>query len=748
MKKIVLWGGAALALAGILFIIVASMNAYREMMKIQTGTLWHLPTRVYSSAFELAPGVHVARAGLTQRLERLRYREVKKVNLPGQFSSSAGGMVIFLHPFPYPEGARDACRVKLVVREGLIEKVLNPATGRDLSRAFLEPECIATIYDAGFEDREIISLKECPQHLIDALLCVEDRRFYSHPGVDLRAMLRAMMADAFQARVMEGGSTITQQLVKNLFLTHERTISRKVKEAWLSWIMEAAFTKDEILAMYMNEIYLGRSGSAGIHGFGRASRLFFDKDVSRLALHEAALLVGIVRSPNRYSPYTHPKTAMDRRNTVLAVMQEQAKISPEQYRSAAMKPLGVIPFTPGIRQAPYFVDHVMAGIRELYPEDDLLTKGGLHIFTSLDMQVQGVMEEALRAGCAALPKKIQAASVAIRPTTGEILAMVGGRDYRASQYNRAVSMKRNIGSLIKPVIYYTALKNGYTLASMLDDSPLTVTLEDGRTWSPANFDRISHGNVLLADALASSYNQATVRLGISLGLDTVLPESRAALRPSTVPANPSVLLGAVECSPLSVATMYATFAAGGMKAEPWCLKAITGEHDAVIMQARQNPPERLFDAGAVYLVSAALQETIRRGTAQAAREYGVPDGVCGKTGTTDEQRDSWFAAYSKDLAIVTWLGTDDYRATGFTGATGALPIAARAMARLAVPAQQAAPEGVTFCAVDPANGKKASHWTESPVTLPFLGGTEPRETSDEGMPGVWKTLRSFFRFGE
>jgi penicillin-binding protein 1B len=655
-------------------------------------------------------------------------------------------MTIYLHPFAYPGGAGDAALVKLVLDGDRVKRIISGHSGQVVPSVRLEPETIATIYDAGFEDREIISLETCPVSLIDAVLGVEDQRFYEHGGIDLRAMIRAFLADVFQAKIMEGGSTITQQLVKNLFLTHERTVSRKLKEVWLSLIMEKVYTKDEILAMYLNEIYLGRSGYAGIHGFGRASRVFFDKDVSALDLHEAALLVGLIRSPNRYSPYTHPVTALERRNTVLGLMREQGRITSQRYETAVHKPLGIVPFSPSMNQAPYFIDHVLSSVRGLSPGEDVLSEGGLRIFTTLDMHVQRTAEKALSSGIAGRSGTVQAACVILRPASGEILAMVGGRDYRTSQFNRAVSLRRSIGSLIKPVVYYTALVNGYTLSSMLDDRPLTVTLPDKSRWSPANYDGTSHGEVLLIDALVNSYNQATVRLGLALGLERVAAQVRAVMPGVTVPAQPSLLLGAVECSPLDVAAMYAVFASGGTRQEPRCLDAVLNRHDAVLWEAGPEAAVRVLDAGPAYLIDSGLQEVLRRGTARSARGYGVPDGVCGKTGTTNDLRDSWFAAYTQDLAAVVWVGDDAFRATGLTGATGALPVAGRIMARLAAPAPREVPGGVTFCEVDPLDGKRATIWTASPMRLPFLAGTEPAESSEQGLPGLLKALRSLWPF--
>jgi penicillin-binding protein 1B len=747
-KKIALAVGLILGFFCILYGAVLTLNVYREMMKINTGSLWHLPTRIYSAPFDLAPGVDIRRNGLMSRLTHLGYRSASAVASPGQYHLLDGGIIIYLHPFEYPDEVRNARKIRVLLDGNLIKTVISEKTRREIATDRLEPECIATVYDAGFEDRELVKRRDCPAQLINALLCVEDKRFYEHSGIDIRSMTRALLADMFHAHVVEGGSTITQQLVKNLFLTHEKTVGRKLKEIWLASIMEMVFTKDEILTMYMNEIYLGRFGPAGIYGFGRASKLFFDKDLKDLALNEAALLVGIIRAPNIYSPYTHPKMALERRNTVLAVMKEQGKITSVQYDRAVHKPLGVVSFITPSRQAPFFVDHVLSSAGALYPEEEFLKRGGFRIFTTLDMNMQRAMEEVLESGTASLAKNIQVASVIVNPATGAIKAMVGGRDYGTSQFNRVTSIRRSIGSLVKPIIYYTALKDGYCLSSILEDSPIEVKLENKNIWAPVNFDKVSHGNILLINALAQSYNLATVRLGLAVGLERIIPEVRNVLPRTTVLKQPSLLLGAIECSPLDVAGMYSVFATGGVRADSWSLEAIVDEHGAVFWRSAHKQPQRVLDPGPIYLLNTALQETVHSGTAKSAKTYGVPDGICAKTGTTNELRDSWFAAYTPDMVLITWLGDDAFRAIGYTGASGALPLAARIIARLAVPRPWDVPDDVAVCAVDPINGKRATSWTDSPVTLPFIKGTEPKETSDEGMPGLWKALKHIFPFGD
>jgi penicillin-binding protein 1B len=746
-KRLLVFSAIGLLLVAALFIAFSSLNAYREMLKIRTGSPWRIPSRIYSRELIISPGTDISRVALMERLTTLRYRKVERVNSPGEYSASNDSILIFLHSFEYPEGILPADKIRLTLNGRQVERIVSSGSKTGLPEMRLEPECIAQIFDAGYEDREIVSLKDCPTHFLDALLCVEDRRFYDHSGIDMRSMVRALLADVYQGQVVEGGSTITQQLVKNLFLTHERTYTRKLKEIWLSLIMETAFTKDEILGMYVNEVYLGRLGYAGIHGFGRAARLFFDKDLPIIELHEAALLAGLVRSPNRYSPYTHPSLALSRRNTVLEIMWKEGKITREAYEKALRMPLMVVPLNPSLRQAPYFIDYVLSSIHDVYPEDAFLSRGGLRIFTTLDMHMQRTTEQVLAHGMDSFNRDIEVASVIVDPTDGEIMAMVGGRSYGRSQFNRATSIHRSIGSLVKPIIYYHALKKGYTLASSIEDSKLSVPLRGNAAWSPSNFDGSTHGQVMLVDALANSYNLATVRLGLSLGMDEVRSEISAVLPRAQVRQHPSILLGSLDCSPLDVALMYATFANGGFKVKTQCIRTIVDEHGATIWKAQGETFPRILDQNATYLLDTALIETLKRGTGRAAQSYGVPGGVCGKTGTTNDLRDSWFAAYTQDLALVVWLGNDSFKPIGFTGAAGALPLASQILAQLADPMPRKVPDDITFCSIDPVNGKRATNWTTAPVEMPFLKGTEPQEISEEGMPKIWKILKSIFPFG-
>jgi len=732
--------GICLLLGVVLVGMVAALDAYREIKKIGVGSIWHVPSRIYSRECPLVEGMDIDRMGLKGRLDRLRYRAVLNVVSPGEYAWDSQGLTIFLHPFEYVGRETPARLVRLVITESTIEEIISIDSGQYIDSVVLEPECITEIFDERFEDRTIITLEDCPPYLADALIVTEDKRFYRHWGIDVRSLVRAALANLHKGGIVEGGSTITQQLIKNLFLTHKRTYARKFKEMWMALIMEAVYSKQEILGMYINEIYMGRRGYTGIYGFGRAARLFFDKDIADIDLTEAALLAGIIRAPNRYSPYTYPARALARRNTVLELMAEEGKIGRDQFAQAKGTPLKFIPIEPKLKHAPYFIDHVLSQIQDQYPLSGL-ERGGYRIFTTLDMHMQetaqGLLQHSLKGR-----DDIDGAVIINDPATGNILAMVGGKKYASSQFNRSILIKRHIGSLIKPFVYYTALRRGYTLSSFIDDSSITIELEDSTQWQPENFGGKSHGRVMLKDALAHSYNQATVRMGLEIGIDAVAAEIRGVLPGLAVRENPSLLLGALNCSPLEVATFYSAFANGGYKTMPGCIDAILNDNGTVVWQRIHHPGQKVFDPAVIYLLDTALMEVVTSGTARSSKMYGMPAGVCGKTGTTNDMRDSWFVGFTKDIVVTVWLGNDEFEPIGLTGAKGALPIASMILSRLACQETWTAPPDMVFCSIDPVNGKLAGRWCKNPIKLPFIPGTQPVEVSDVGVPKVLKFFKS------
>jgi penicillin-binding protein 1B len=751
VKRILRKGIWIVGILGILFIIsylfVTGLSTYREMKRLRIDSIWRLPSKIYSRELVLTTGMDIERIGLLDRLGRLRYREAPEAGAAGEFSRDSRGMTIFIHPFTLMGKHYDAVPVRLSLDGRQIARIVRIDRNESLQSVTLEPECIMEIFDSLYEDRTIVALEECPKHLLDAIITTEDRRFYDHWGVDFRSLLRAGITNIIHGGIEEGGSTITQQLVKNLFLTNERTMSRKIREMWMSLIMEFTYTKEEILHMYINEVYMGSYWHSGICGLGKASRMFFDKGVSEIGLPEAALLAGMIKAPNAYSPYTAPAKALARRNTVLKLMADEGIIAADLFEQARKEPLSVIPLAPKKRHAPYFVDHVLTLIRDRYPQT-FLEKGGYQIHTTLDMHMQTTAESLLEHGLANKDEKIEGAVVIMEPGSGDILAMVGGKKYAKSQFNRAVKIQRHIGSLVKPVIYYTALRRGYTLSSFVDDMPVTVRLEDGSDWSPGNFDKTSHGRILLKDALVNSYNLATVRIGMELGLENIVAEIGRIAPTSLNEANPSVLLGALSYSPLEVSIIYSAFANGGNQVTARAVRGICNENGTLVEEMPQRQPEKILDPAAVYLVDTVLQEVLTSGTARDSRLYGMPEGVCGKTGTSDDLRDSWFVGFTPGVIVTTWLGSDEYLPIGHTGSSGAMPIASMILSRLSPAVTWPVPRDIVICSVDPSNGKLASFWSGKGVYIPYIRGTEPREISEDDTPWVWSVLKSIWKKNE
>jgi len=742
-----IWLAAGLVLAIVLACTaLATLWAYKDIRKLGSGPLWHVPSRFYTSPTRIADGTDIERIGLSSRLKRLRYLPAKRVRVPGEYRSSGETIILYLHGFEYPDQTVKPQLVKLTLEGPMVKDILALEPERRLDHIDLEPESFSEVFDQGREDRTLVTLRQCPKELIDAIIATEDRRFFRNWGIDLRSIFRAGVVNIRSGRIVEGGSTITQQLIKNLFLTSERTYARKIRETWMSLVMDVLFSKSEILEMYINEIYLGQWGNAGVYGFGRAARVYFEKDLSELTLPEAALLAGIIRAPNIYSPYKHPQAALERRNIVLKLMYDEGYITEKAYRKARKASLGMAPYVPRTRHAPYFVDYILASIEDQYPVG-VLSRGGYRIFTTLDMQAQLAAKNILAREIRNLDSggvPLEGAVVIMNPQNGAIMAMVGGKDYADSQFNRAVQMRRQIGSLVKPYVYYTALQNGYVLSSFVDDDPLTLTGQDGKIWTPANYDNLSHGKVMLADALINSYNIATVRLGLDVGIPRIAGTLRSVSPQMKLKEHPSLLLGAVESSPLNVARLFAPFANRGYRVAPFALTAITKDA-SVRLRGESQAPATVMSADAVYLVDACLEDVMRFGTGKSAGEYGMPDGVCGKTGTTNDMRDSWFVGFTPEMVVAAWVGNDGNKPVNLSGATGAMPIVSRIMASLKPSLKITPPGSIVFCDIDPVNAKLANFMTDK-RSLPYIKGSEPKDVSIR-IPHIWPGAREDLKEG-
>jgi penicillin-binding protein 1B len=695
-----------------------------------------LPARVYARPLELHVGLRVPQAAVEQELRSLGYRESAGVNEPGWFVRGRGEIEIALRPFVFWDGPQPAQLLRVGFDGGRVV-ALQDAENRSVSLARLEPQLIGGIYPGNNQDRVRVKLEDVPPHLVQALIAIEDRRYYSHFGVDPRGLARAALS-LFSDRA-QGGSTLTQQLVKNFFLTRERTVRRKLTELIMALLLELHYGKDEILETYLNEIYFGQDRDRAVHGVELASQFYFGKPVQRLAVAETALLVGMVKGPAYYDPRRQADRALERRNLVLREMKDQNFLTAAQYSAARATPLAVSS-KPSMGTSPYpaYLELVHRQLRQDYAEADLRTEG-LRIFTTLDPRVQGAAERVLVRRLAQFDKEkrfgnsgLEGAIVVTDAQTGEVQALVGGREVRYRGYNRALGTARPVGSLLKPAIYLTALSepSRYTLLTPVDDGPFVWKSRGAKDWSPANYDRQFHGAVPLRVALAQSYNVAAARLGTELGIDRVLDSVRRLGVERELRPYASTLLGAAELSPFEVAQMYQTIASGGFRVRLRAIREVL-TRDEQPLKRYPIQVEQAFAPEPIYLLTAAMQDVVREGTAQSLANWLPPEtAVAGKTGTTDEQRDSWFAGYTGDRLAVVWVGYDDNRAARLSGAAAALPVWGEMMAALdPEPLVLPKPDTIENVWIDPQNGLRADSGCAGARELPFAGGSAPVERS-------------------
>jgi penicillin-binding protein 1B len=657
----------------------------REIQARFEGKRWALPARVFARPLELYVGRALTPELLRLELEALGYQEGD--SRPGQFSFQGNEVALHTRPFVFSDGPEPARSVRIRMSGGMITDLRDQRGSVDLMR--VEPMLIGSIYPTHGEDRVLVTLSDVPPGLVAALLATEDRRFLAHRGVDPIGILRAAWANLRAGRTVQGGSTLTQQLVKNFYLTHEQSLKRKLNEAVMAILLEYRYSKEEILEAYLNEVFLGQAGDRAIHGFGLAAEFYFQRRLHELELDQLALLVGLARGASYYDPRRFPERALARRNLVLDRMLREGLASADRIEAARAQPLGVSPRVPRSEgHFPAFLDLVRRQLRTEYREEDLRSEG-LRIFTTLDPGIQLALEKHLSEGVAeviqarGIRDPLQAAAVVTDPLAGEVLALVGDSNPRFPGFNRAVEARRPIGSLIKPFIYLAALSDPdrFTLATLLDDGPLTLQLPHGEPWSPQNFDRRFHGQVLLWEALVRSYNVATVRLAQQIGIAQIIRLLQTLGLDRTPAALPSLALGALDMSPLEVATLYQALANGGYATRGRAIRDVLDADNQELshysLELRGAVPD-----GAVQLVNHALHDVTTVGTGSAIGRRLPGRVLAGKTGTSNDLRDSWFAGFDDRHLLVVWLGLDDNRPTGLTGSTGAVPIWIRTMEAL------------------------------------------------------------------
>lgn len=673
---------------GALLIVLAAAAAFLAWLDFVItsqfeGRRWTVPAQVYAQPLELHPGLALSANGFEQELKRLGYR-ASRVAQSGSYRRRGTHIDVNLRKARFADRQREAQPLRVVADARAIVSLQDPV-GRDLPAFRLDPLLIGSLFPVHGEDRIVVAPDEVPPLLPAALKVIEDRDFDSHHGISFWAIGRAAWANLRAGTVKQGGSTLTQQLVKSYFSDERRTLRRKAGEAVMAVLLEGHYEKAEILNAYVNEIYLGQDGGRAIHGFGLASRFYFGKPLNELELAEIALLVGIVRGPSYYNPRAQPERAKERRDFVLKRLVE-FEVVPEQDGAAAMKqPLGVV-----ARGAdgyyPAYLEFVRRTLRQDYREEDL-AQAGLRIFTSLDPRVQATAERALDEELARLDRQqkakerlLEGALIVTTPPSGEVVAIVGGRQTRLGGFNRALDARRPIGSLGKPIVYLAALETGrYHAASLLYDEPIEVRHGNGRPWRPQNFDHQSLGPMPLVRALAESRNLATVQLGLDVGVEAVARKFTALgldREPAPVPA---LLLGAVELAPIEVAQLYNALANGGTHTPLHAVQAVITSEGGVL-RAFPQEASAAADPGAVYQLNRMLIEVMTHGTGRAAAMQ-LPAGLvtAGKTGTSSGFRDSWFAGFSGSHLAVVWIGHDDNTPTGLTGSRGALPVWSKVM---------------------------------------------------------------------
>lgn len=738
------WVGFLLwQISGLLLLAGLGLSYYLYTLDIEVknkfeGSRWEVPSRVFARPLSLYEGKKLIASRLEFELGLLRYSKIKtkeNVNRVGTYYRKSNSLYLRTRPFQFSTGVVDERFLKVTFKNGYITRLFDMKNNTEPDFFELEPYLIGGIYPRIQEDRVLVRIDDVPKSLIDTLLAVEDRNFYTHWGVAPLSILRAVVANVRAGARVQGGSTLTQQLVKNFFLTNEKTFTRKINEALMSLLLEFRYSKDEILEAYLNEIYLGQNGKRAIHGFGLASQFYFDQPLETLNQGQIALLVGLVKGASYYNPRRHPQRAKQRRHVVLTILRDQDLLAANTYSLLDNSGLGVKKDKPGgISRYPAFLDLVKRQLRQDYAPEDL-SSAGLRLYTTLDPLIQQDAEQSIKKRLSQLEKKaklakkqLQVASIVTDVGSGSVRALVGGRDFREYGFNRALEASRHVGSLIKPAVYLTALSNPsrYKLSTLLDDSPIEIKLSQGKFWQPKNYDQQFHGPVSLIGSIANSYNVSTVRLGMDLGLDKVRDTLSKLGVKRKIPLFPSMLLGAVNMTPFEVMQMYQTISAQGFQTPIRAISSVTTA-DGDVLTKYPITVKQTLKPESVYLLTRALQEVMTSGTGRSAYNR-LPDDfvVAGKSGTTNAYRDSWFAGMSGDKVSLVWLGADDNQPINLTGGGGALTIwtdimAASATRSLDVPV----PDRIVFAKVPVLLHRKHQKICDNAFVLPFVSGYLP-----------------------
>ncbi len=730
--------------AAVLFAAAAALTALfaeHGLSRLVPGGLGvAFSTRIYSAPYEIKRGAPAAWPGLLSRLKRLGYRRAQPPQSPGEYSWAPPLLDIYLRGFQTPPARHEPLLASLSAENGLWE--IRSSSGEVLGRVMLEPELAEEISGPNKVRRDPSALDEIPVPLQNAVIAVEDKRFKKHFGIDPKALIHALW-DTLTLRGLRGGSTITQQLAKNLFLTPKRTLWRKTAEAALALYLELRYTKDKILTLYLNHIYMGQDGPVSVAGIKAASKFYFGKGPDALDLAECAMLAGLIRSPYIYNPRRAPETAIGRRNHVLSRMFSEGMISADELTAAKAQPLSLAKLAARAENTEnsYYTSEVIRRLLLLYDEDEVF-RSGLSVYTAMDPQLQAAASRSARLG------RYEAAVTAMDAVSGNVLALAGGRDYLKSQFNRATQARRQPGSAFKPFVYGTAIEEGFTPATLLNDSAKSYRNPDGGSWDPRNYDGVYNGTVTLRSAIARSLNSATLDLAGRLGADKITAFAERMGIESPLENSLAVALGASEVTLLELTAAYAPFANGGFRVTPVIISAVCDSRGKVIEYAERKR-EPVITPAQAYLMTSLLESVVSEGTAAGVlgQIYGWSGRAAGKTGTTNKGRDAWFIGYTPRLLAGVWTGDDSNKAIGAIGAGDAAPLWSAFMKEALDGAQAenfAKPEeGLVSVSIDPVNGLLAVAGCPEQKKEIFISGTQPKTKCplhSRGLAGWFKRL--------
>ncbi|TAL74006.1 MAG: penicillin-binding protein 1B [Rhodanobacter sp.] len=723
------------------FVLPYALVLNQRVQQRFSDLVFAVPTRVFARPLPLSPGDPMTPAALQLELTFAGYVEDSHGKVPGTWMKRGATYTISSRGYAGPDGGELPKRIEVTLGQGRVQRVRDLLTGAAMPLAHLDPARIATVYGAKQVDRRIVRLADLPPLLVNGLITVEDRDFRHNIGIDFSAIARAAFANLRAGHTVQGASTLTQQLVRNLFLTRQQTFTRKANEALMALLLEFHYSKDRILEAYVNEVFLGQQGAQAVHGFAAASEFYFGRPLRDLRVQEIALLVGLVKGPSFYDPRRYPDRALARRNLVLQEFVDNDLISADQGKAAQATALGIT--TSGQLphdRFPAFMQLVRQQITKDFDEDTLRA-GNLSIFTTLDPAAQIYAEQAISTTVKGLGKRgeaVQAAGVVTDAHDGSVLAVIGSKFPGDQGFNRALDSQRPIGSTIKPFVYLVALTDParWNLATALDDSPISMRQPNGTLWEPHNDDDQSHGMVPMVDALAKSWNLASIHLGLAVGL----PRIRAFLESfglTDVNPSPSLLIGALDISPLQLAQMYEYIASDGHALPLLAVRGVVDGNGRTIKRYEVQAGKGEYQP-AVRLITWAMQQVATYGTAASIGNSPLASlHAAGKTGTSNGLRDSWFAGFTGEHLAVFWMGRDDNKPAHLFGATGALRVWRDLFAKLPTkPLSAALGDGLQMAWINPADGKPTEPQCAGAQQVPVVAGSLPNEV--EGC--FWQSL--------